>query len=156
VGQVLDQRLKQTRPLGDASQEAVVNLLLAGAWLNDRLEQALSAVDLSHSQYNVLRILKGVHPDGHPRCEVAGRMIDRAPDVTRIIDRLQARGLVERGRDAADARRSVTRITRKGLERLAEATQALRPVQREVVRRLSAGQLRQLSELCEALYGPDL
>jgi DNA-binding MarR family transcriptional regulator len=155
VGHILARRLQQTRPLGDATQEATVNLLLAASWLNDRLDQALADVGLSHAQYNVLRILKGVHPKGHPRCDVASRMIDRAPDVTRLIDRLEARGLVERDRDPDDARRSLTRLTRRGLELLASANDAIRPVHREMSRRL-AGRAEALSQLCEDLYGPDV
>src|SRR4051794_14034498 len=118
-------RLQQEKPLGDAAAEAAVNLMLAAAWATDRLEQALAPVGISHVQYNVLRILRGVHPGGHPRCEIAARMIDRAPDVTRIIDRLERRQLVERARDPEDARRSVSRITRAGMDTLTRATAAL-------------------------------
>jgi DNA-binding MarR family transcriptional regulator len=152
MGHALLRRLQQTRPLGDAAAEATVNLLLAAAWLGDRLDQALAPFGLSHPQYNVLRILKGVHPQGHPRCDIAARMIDRAPDVTRILDRLETRGLVERTRCPEDGRRSIARITRKGLALVDEGTRALEPVQRALGHRVHA---KDLSDACEALYGPD-
>jgi DNA-binding MarR family transcriptional regulator len=155
VGRALIERLQQTRPLGSPVEEAAVNLLLAASWLNDRIEQALEPTGISHAQYNVLRILKGAHPGGHPRCDIASRMIDRAPDVTRLLDRLEARGLVERERCPEDARRSVARITRKGQQILAEATEAIAPTQQELARRLGP-RAERLSAICESLYGPDL
>jgi DNA-binding MarR family transcriptional regulator len=156
VGQALLRRLEQKRPFTEPVEEAGVNLLLAASWLDDRVERALERLGITHRQYNVLRILKGVHPSGHPRCEIARRMIDRAPDVTRLVDRLEVRGLVDRGSDAEDARRSVTRLTRSGLAVLAKATDALAPVHAELSARLSRAEARELSRLCESLYGPDV
>jgi DNA-binding MarR family transcriptional regulator len=150
------QRLRQTKPPSDVREEALVNLLLAGAWLEERLDRALAPLGITHAQYNVLRILRGVHPDGHPRCEISRRMIDRAPDVTRLIDRLKKRGLVERARGTDDRRHSITRVTRKGLELLAQATRAFDDIERETSERLTRADQKVLSRLCEALYGPDL
>jgi DNA-binding MarR family transcriptional regulator len=156
VGQKLNQRLKQTKPMETPVDEAIVSLLVAASWLNDRLDRALQGLDVSMAQYNVLRILGGAQPDGHPRCEVARRMIDRAPDVTRLIDRLEARGLVARERDAEDARRSRARITAAGVDALHQATAALGVVEADVARRLKTSEQRELSRLCEALFGPDV
>jgi DNA-binding MarR family transcriptional regulator len=156
VGEKLNRRLKQTKPLETPVDEAIVSLLIAGSWLNDRLERALQGLDVSMAQYNVLRILAGAKPHGHPRCEVARRMIDRAPDVTRLIDRLEARGFVARARDVDDARRSRARITSSGIDALHQATAALGVVEAEVARRLTTSEQRDLSRLCEALFGPDV
>lgn len=149
------ERLKQARPFPHVRQEAAVNLMLAAAWLNDRMDRALEPLQLSHTQYNVLRILKGAEPAGHPRCEIACRMIDRAPDVTRIIDRMERRGLVERARDPRDGRRSLTRITRAGSAALARATPLLEAVEAEFATRLSRAEIEELSRACESLYAPD-
>jgi len=156
MGKALLRRLQQARPFADPVAEAGVNLLLAASWFDARVERALAPLGITHRQYNVLRILRGVHPSGHPRCEIACRMIDRAPDVTRLIDRLERQGLVGRGSDPEDGRRSVTRLTRKGLALLAQATEALEPVRDELAARLAPGPARELSRLCEGLYGPDL
>ena len=149
-------RLEQTRPFADPVEEAGVNLLLAASWFDDRVERALEPLGITHRQYNVLRILRGVHPAGHPRCEIARRMIDRAPDVTRLIDRLERNGLVERGSDPDDARRSVTRLTRFGLTAVSKATDVLAPAAALLAERLGRKDARELSRICEALYGPDL
>jgi DNA-binding MarR family transcriptional regulator len=155
MGRALLERLKQARPFAQARQEAAINLLLAAAWLTDRLDRALEPLELSHTQYNVLRILKGAEPAGHPRCEIACRMIDRAPDVTRIIDRMERRGLVERARDPRDGRRSLTRITRQGASLLARATPLLEAVEAEFASRLSRRDIEDLSRACESLYAAD-
>jgi DNA-binding MarR family transcriptional regulator len=99
-----------------------------------------------------LRILRGT-PAGHPRGEIAERMVNRAPDMTRLIDRLARRGLVRRTRSRSDRRVSLTRITPKGialLERVEPANTALRG---RLASRLSAADWRQLSALCERVYG---
>jgi DNA-binding MarR family transcriptional regulator len=150
------QRLRQKRPMGSLGEEAVVNVLLAASWVNERVDRTLEEAGISHAQYNVLRILRGAQPDGLPRREISCRMIDRAPDVTRLIDRLERRRLVARGRDAEDARRSMARITSGGLALLDRATEAVETVSAEVARRLAPADLRELSRLCESLYGPDL
>jgi DNA-binding MarR family transcriptional regulator len=149
-------RLQQTRPLESPVDEAIVSLMLAGSWLGDRLDRALEGLEISFAQYNVLRILRGARAEGHPRCEIARRMIDRAPDVTRLIDRLENRGLVERDRDPEDGRRSRARITREGLDVLHRATAALGVVDAEIARRLTTPEQRELARLCEALFGPDV
>ncbi len=149
-------RLQQTRPLESPVDEAIVSLMLSGSWLGERLDRALGELGVSFAQYNVLRILGGIGAEGHPRCEIARRMIDRAPDVTRLIDRLESRGLVERDRDPEDGRRSRARITPAGLDVLHQATAALGVVGAEVARRLTSAEQRELARLCEALFGPDV
>jgi DNA-binding MarR family transcriptional regulator len=156
MGRAMMRRLRQTRPMGSVEEEAAVNVLLAASWVNERVDRTLSDAGISHAQYNVLRILRGAQPDGLPRREISCRMIDRAPDVTRLIDRLERRRLVTRGRDREDARRSVTRITRAGLELLERATEAVDGLSAEMAGRLAPAELRELSRLCESLYGPDL
>jgi DNA-binding MarR family transcriptional regulator len=153
MGRALLERLKQRKPFPDQVQETAVNLLLAAAWLEDQLGQVLAPFGLSHEQYNVLRILRGVHPDGHPRCEIAARLIVRAPDVTRLVDRLVRRRLVTRGRGSgADRRQSVARITARGLALLASAEEAFQLAQRDVEERLGARGSAELSRLCERLW----
>ncbi len=156
MGQKLIQRLQQTKPLESPVDEALVSLMVASSWLSERLERALQGLEVSMAQYNVLRILGGAQPHGHPRCEVARRMIDRAPDVTRLLDRLESRGLVARERDAQDARRSRARITPAGVDVLHRATAALGAVDAELAKRLTTPEQRELSRLCEALFGPDV
>jgi DNA-binding MarR family transcriptional regulator len=102
-------------------------------------------------QYNVLRILRGVHPGGHPRNEVARRMIHRAPDVTRMLDRLVRRGLVRRGRNPGDRRESIATITRAGLALLDRMDPDVHATQLAVTGGLTERELRELVRLCDAL-----
>lgn len=88
--EALSRRLKQAR-FSSAHQEALLSLAVAAGAINDLVDEVCGKHGLTRPQYNVLRILRGVYPEGHPRCEIAQRMIERAPDVTRLVDRLQAR-----------------------------------------------------------------
>jgi DNA-binding MarR family transcriptional regulator len=82
-------------------------------------------------------------------------MIERAPDLTRMIDRLERRGLVERARSDRDRRHSITRITRRGLDLIERAAPATASLHRVLSRRLERGELAELSRLCEKLYAPE-
>jgi DNA-binding MarR family transcriptional regulator len=157
VGNALLDRLKQTRPFETVGEESLINLMLAAQWLEDEVSRRLTPLGLSHSQFNVLRILRGVHPGGHPRCEIAARLIFRAPDVTRLIDRLVRRGLVTRGRGAGDDRRqSLARITPRGLALLERAVEALDPLPEELTARLGRTGVAELSRLCQRVWaGPE-
>jgi len=126
----------QQRRFPNAASAAAVSLMVA----TDHFEQAFEAVCARHGvtgdQYNVLRILRGAHPRGHPRGEVARRCIHRSPDVTRMLDRLAREGLVARARDPQDHRLSVATITKAGLALLAR----IDPELEAEVRRLSVAQ----------------
>src|ERR1700736_4042378 len=154
MGDALRHRIQQTR-FESLAQEALLNLLVAADHLRARTERLCSEFGISASQYNVLRILRGVHPAGHPRCEIARRMIERAPDVTRLIDRLEKRGWVERDRSERDRRLSISRITAAGLELLDAIGPRFEQVQRELEGRLQRQDCRELSRICEEIYGGD-
>lgn len=154
MGDVLKRRIKQPR-FDSPAQEAMLNLLVAAGHVRQLVEEACAAADLTHGQYNALRILRGAHPKGYPRCEVAARMVERAPDVTRLIDRLEKRGLVERARVPEDRRLSITRITRAGLDLLKRVDPHIHDIQRQFGSRVPARDLRELSRICEAIYGEE-
>jgi DNA-binding MarR family transcriptional regulator len=100
-------------------EEAVyLELLRTTDVLSHGLAKVLKTASLSSTQYNVLRILRGT-PDGLPCGEIANRMITRDPDITRLLDRLEKRGLISRWRDSQDRRMVFARITADGLHELA-------------------------------------
>ena len=134
---------------------AVLNLLVAAGHVQERLARLLDRYELTPAQYNVLRILKGARPMGHPRCEIARRMVERAPDLTRLIDRLERRGLVERARSGEDRRHSITCITHHGLGLLERVAPEVEELHRAVARRLRGSEAARLSRLCERLYAED-
>jgi DNA-binding MarR family transcriptional regulator len=105
----------QKKPFRSDATEAVVALLLAA----DRLKRLLGRVEESRGitpqQYNVLRILRGAGPDGIPTLEIAARMIEKTPGITRLLDRLEAKGLVRRRRCPKDRRQVLCWIEDAGL-----------------------------------------
>jgi DNA-binding MarR family transcriptional regulator len=80
-------------------------------------------------------------------------MVERAPDVTRLIDRLERRGFVERTRVAADRRLSMARITKAGIDLLRKVDPHVHEIQRQLASRVPVRDLRELSRICEAIYG---
>src|SRR5699024_6815149 len=116
--------------------------------LNDLLKES----GLTRGQYNVLRILGGVYPEGHARSEIINRMVEPAPDVTRLIDRLADGGYVERHRCEEDARKSIATITEKGLEMVEQIRPKLEAHAETIGGYLTKDEFKKLSELCEKIY----
>src|SRR5690349_18138329 len=107
-----------------ANADVHIAIVKAATRLMDAFSQILKPVDLSAAQYNVLRVLRGSGPEGATCGEVIERLIQRDPDVTRLLDRLERRGLIDRGRDSRDRRVVRTRITAEGLEIIASLDDA--------------------------------
>ena len=117
--------------------------------LSRGLVQILKAEDLSPTQYNVLRILRG-SPDGLPCGEIACRMITRDPDITRLLDRLEKRGLILRWRETQDRRVVMARITPNGLKLLTRLDEPIEGVHRKQLGHLGKDRLRGLAKLLAA------
>lgn len=145
--------IKQTKPFRSRRQEALVGLLLTAEAVRWPLQDLLAGHgQLTFQQYNVLRILRGALPGGYARGEIARRMLQRAPDLTRMIDRLVKLGLVERTRSIEDARQSIARITRRGQQLLEQVQPAMDASQSRFSASLTAREARELSRLCEKIY----
>ena len=145
------ERIQQGRAFPSLASEAIISLAVAAEHLDQVTEAVCQRHGLTADQYNVLRILRGVHPEGHPRCEVARRMIHRSPDVTRMLDRLCRQGIVSRTRNPDDRRESIATITRAGLALLERVDPDLEQAHAELTAPLSEPELRRLSRLCDAL-----
>jgi len=152
MARVLKDRIKQEGDFESLAQEALLNLFVASAHARRRVEQVCQAYDLQFSHYNVLRILKGAYPDGHARCDIIERMIDPSPDVTRLIDKLDERGLVDRSPSEEDRRMTIHTITEVGLDLLDEMHPDIQNVQEWFGDRVAPRDLRQLSRICEGIY----
>lgn len=148
----LSERLKQTQPFESQAQEAMLSLMVAGATVEREVEKACARYNLSASHYNVLRILAGGPPEGYARCDIIKRMIDRGPDVTRLMDRLEAKGLALRQRSEADRRVTLHRITEEGRALLEEMHADIRVVQRRFAEHLSDEDQQALTRLCANVY----
>ena len=113
---VVAQELKQKKPFSSPEHEILLGLLIAAARVMEPWGRFLkTTAQLTNTQYNVLRILRGSHPAKLACSDIAERMIDRDPDITRLIDRLETRGLVKRSRSRRDRRVIEVSITDKGL-----------------------------------------
>lgn len=143
--------LKQSRPFPSLEAEAAVNLMRTADTVLRGLAAALKPRGLSPEQYNVLRILRGAGPSGLPCGEIASRMVTRDPDMTRLLDRLEARGFIARARSLRDRRVVNTRITSAGLRLLAGLDAPLNAENTRLVGHLGRKRLRQLVALLEAV-----
>ena len=131
-------------------EEAVfLELLQTTDLLSRGLVKVLKIEELSPTQYNVLRILRG-SPAGLPCGEIASRMITRDPDVTRLLDRLEKRGLISRSRETKDRRTVVARITPDGLILVTRLDEPVRAAHRKQLGHLGRDRLRILTELLRA------
>lgn len=146
----MQERLRQPQ-FASQTQEAVLAVLVASARLREQVEAVAAEAGITGQQFNVLRILRGARPEGLPRCDIAKRTIERAPDLTRIVDRLVREGLVERMTSEADGRLSVARITRKGLAVLERVDPAIEAMHRAVHGRIGERDARTLIRICERL-----
>ncbi len=126
-----------------------MDLLRTTDMLSRGLVGVLKAEELSPTQYNVLRILRGAL-EGLPCGEIASRMITRDPDITRLLDRLEKRGLISRCRETKDRRTVMTRITPEGLKLLARLDEPVQAGHRKQLGHLGRERLRALTELLQA------
>ncbi len=149
MGPGLQAELKQKVPFSSREQEAYLSLLRTTDALQSSVEARLKEFGLTGTQYNALRILRGAGAEGLPCSEVGERMITRDPDITRLLDRLQKRGLVERARCKRDRRVVYGKITAAGLKLLRELDEPLEKHSREMLRHVGQAKLKQLIELLE-------
>ncbi|MBI3790764.1 MAG: MarR family transcriptional regulator [Gemmatimonadetes bacterium] len=144
--------LKQQRKFGSREQEVLLGIRVLATKILDPWEKFLKAHgDLSVSQYNVLRILRGTHPGRLPSSEVGSRMVARDPDVTRLVDRLVKRGLVARTRSETDRRVVEVGITPKGLALLKTLDPHVDRLPAALVGGIGPKKLAQLAELLDEL-----
>ena len=113
---VIDE-IKQTRPFRSKSQEAFVAILRTANGLRKRAEEAVQSEGLSLSQYNVLRVLRGARGP-LPTMEIAERLVEDTPGITRLVNHLERNGLIRREQWAGDRRQVLCQITPAGLRLL--------------------------------------
>lgn len=141
---------KSKPPFRSGPEERVfVSLLRTADALSRAGEILLKPYGLSATQYNALRILRGAGAEGLACSEVAERLISRDPDITRLLDRMESRGLIVRARESQDRRVVKTRITEAGLRLLAELDGPVQELHRRQLRHLSGREIRQFSNLLE-------
>jgi DNA-binding MarR family transcriptional regulator len=147
----LQNEIKQTRPFASVEEEALLSLLRTADALARRGAEVLKPSGLSPTQYNVLRILRGAGESGLACGEIGERMITRDPDITRLLDRMETRGLLARARSTEDRRVITTRITPGGLTLLKKLDGVMADKTRRLMQSLGTTRLRTLVRLLDAL-----
>ena len=146
------QALKQKKPFSSPEQEILLGLRMAAARVVEPWARFLkTTAQLTNNQYNVLRILRGSHPAKLACSDIAERMIDRDPDITRLIDRLEKRGLVKRIRSRRDRRVVEVGITDKGLALVRGLDAHVQRMPKALLGHLGVERLGQFGILLEAV-----
>ena len=146
----LQHEISQRRPFHSLQEEAYLNILRTASQLTDALELLLKPTGITLVQYNVLRILRGSEPDGLCRNELRDRMLNRMPDVTRLLDRMEESGLVSRSREEADRRQVRTQLTARARRMVDELDDKVRAEHQRQLGHLSEDQLSSMIELLTA------
>lgn len=149
----LEQELKNSRPL-PPRQRAALNILFTASWLDCKITRQLRPYGITHPQYNILRILNGSFPRGLSVLDIKSRMIDRSSNVSRLVEKLRSRELVERVPHGEDRRMVVVNISAAGKEMLADIESARIFDQARVNENgLSEDEAEQLADLLDRFRG---
>ncbi|HEX8171931.1 MAG TPA: MarR family transcriptional regulator [Thermoanaerobaculia bacterium] len=145
----LQQEIKQNKPFASPAQEATVALLRTTDLIRRLVSGVVEPHGITLQQFNVLRILRGAGPAGLPTLEIAGRMVEQTPGITRLIDRLESKRLVLRERCTTDRRQVFCRITPDGLALLARLDAEVLAAEESALARIGKKQLAQLVSLLD-------
>ena len=149
---VVAHELKQQKPFASPEQEVLLGLRMAAARVVEPWARFLrTTAELTTHQYNALRILRGSHPARLACSDIAERMIERDPDITRLVDRLEKRGLVKRGRSRRDRRVVEVGITNKGLVLVRGLDAHVQRMPKALLGQLGVERVGQLRSLLEAV-----
>jgi DNA-binding MarR family transcriptional regulator len=144
----------KVRHFDSPEQEAYLNLWRTYDRLRAFEDELFSRWDLTPQQYNALRLLRGSHPHKLPTLTLAARLVSRAPDITRLLDKLENRGLIERERSPANRRIVRVGVTDAGLALLRELDAPVRECHARQLGHLSRGELRALVEMLRTVRQP--
>jgi DNA-binding MarR family transcriptional regulator len=149
----IDQDIRQSK-FRSEYQKAAVNLLYTYGWITERTRELFASEDITPQQFNILRILRGSHPQPLSTLQIRERMLDKMSDTSRIVDRLITKGLVKKGTCKSDRRLVDVMITDKGkkmLERLDERQDELDSIMGNLTEKEAAT----LSELLDKIRGSE-
>ncbi len=141
--------LKQTKPFSSLAEEAFLALMRTADQLQWKGAELMKQFELSPTQFNALRILRGAGPKGLACSEIGERMINRDSDITRLLDRLERRGLTERCRESKDRRVIMARITAAGLELLKKTDKPVEEFHHKLLGQMGEQRLHSLLRLLE-------
>ena len=143
--------IRQTRPFDSVADEAVVTLLATADRVRVALARVTEAHDITLQQYNVLRILRGAGEEGLPTLDIASRMIEKSPGITRLLDRLEAHRLVRRVRCPGDRRQVLCHATETARRLLAGLDRPVADAGRDLLAPLGPPRTAELIRLLDAV-----
>lgn len=143
--------LIQQTSFASAEQESILNVVATASWVQGEMGAALAPHGVTQAQYNVLRILRGKHPEAYTCSDIGSRLLDRTPDVTRLLVRLEQRGLIHRERAEYDRRVVEVTITEQGLDLLSALDAPVRATLERLGQHLSTDEHVTLSRLLETM-----
>jgi DNA-binding MarR family transcriptional regulator len=138
----------------NAKQKAMINLLFTYGWAIEKIKSFVSQEDITHQQYNILRILRGAHPKPLSTLQIRERMLDKMSDTSRIVDRLIAKELVTKTTCSTDKRLVDVTISDKGIRLLKKLDMESDHIN-QVMSNLTEGEAEQLSALLDKLRKRD-
>lgn len=147
----LQREIQQTKPFSSPSQEGILGLLRTADVIRRSLARVLEPFDITPQQYNVLRILRGAGCQGLPTLTIGERMVEEAPGVTRLVDRLEAKRLVRRERSPQDRRQVLCWLTPEGLALVERIDAPMDEADDAVLAMLTAEDQLQLIRLLDAI-----
>jgi len=145
----LQREIRQRRPFPSVAQEGVVSVMRTADLLRRRMAALVEPHGITVQQFNVLRILRGGGPDGLPTLEVGARMVEETPGITRLLDRLESKGLVRRQHCPTDRRQHLCWITKEGLDLLASLDEPVVTHSREMLSGLTREEQSRLVRLLD-------
>lgn len=151
----LREEIQQNKPFQDEAHAAAIGLLRTADEFRRSIDALIAPYDVSAEQYNVLRILRGAGAKGLPTLEIAARLLERNPGITRLIDKLEAKKLVARARCETDRRQVFCTITPAGAELVKALDEPARQQNRKMFRGLTERQIGTLIGLLDRLRYPD-
>jgi DNA-binding MarR family transcriptional regulator len=143
----LREELQQARPFESPAHEAILALNRTTDLLRQKIAGVVEPHGISPQQYNVLRILRGAGKTGMPTLDIADRMVEKAPGITRLLDRLESKHLVRRRRCPKDRRQVLCWITEAGLKLLAELDTPVTEMGPHLLRPLNGSEIGALIEM---------
>lgn len=147
----LEQDIRQER-FSSSRHKAMLNILFTYGWIIERVKQFLSKEDITHQQFNILRILRGSAPDPLSTLQIRERMLDKMSDTSRIVDRMVAKGLVKKVVCSKDKRLVDVTITEKG-QKLLKRLDLEQDHMEEIMQTLTEEEALELSNLLDKLRG---
>ena len=155
MGKVVTNEMVEKRTAARNEEAAALDILVTAEHVRIRGVELFKSKDLTQSQYNVLRILRGAGNDGLSCSEIGERMITRDSDITRMLDRMEARELISRERQTADRRVVLTFLSENGRRLLAELDGPVREMHEDTLRSLTKKELETLRQLLRKARGED-